>query len=169
MEWKQDRGEVRKFSEAPLKPSLVEWKLRFPCEDRAYRISLETFLSGMETTNDTASPSARHSLKPSLVEWKLRLCIFSLPCFNALKPSLVEWKHQANFLNGAGIVTLETFLSGMETRAPLLVRALVDTLKPSLVEWKQPPVRVVLLHESTLKPSLVEWKPFRRSSPASAR
>ena len=58
-------------------------------------VSLETFLSGMETRTDNSPISFQ---------------IFTL------KPSLVEWKPQTLLIKGSQALFLETFLSGMETR-----------------------------------------------------
>ena len=78
-------------------------------------VSLETFLSGMETRRTCPSPATYFALKPSLVEWKLFYLPFIIPkTILALKPSLVEWKLFWNIEN----------------------RNHISTLKPSLVEWK---------------------------------
>ena len=57
------------------------------------------------------------------------------------------------------LIGLETFLGGMETVIPYILRVAARALKPSLVEWKRVNVRVSETRGQTLKPSLVEWKP----------
>ena len=54
--------------------------------------SLETFLSGMETSGRMVCGRALHALKPSLVEWKRGGAGQGRSREAALKPSLVEWK-----------------------------------------------------------------------------
>ena len=62
---------------------------------RVYSVSLETFLSGMETRPGSRGPD---NAGP------------------ALKPSLVEWKPSHSGQAKTPPIALETFLSGMETQ-----------------------------------------------------
>ena len=81
----------------PLKPSLVEWKPRTFTMGIRTPSSLETFLSGMETSGLGAGVClAPQALKPSLVEWKQITEWVAQNRELTLKPSLVEWKPRPN-------------------------------------------------------------------------
>ena len=71
----------------------------------------------------------------------------------------MEWKLEVELTVKALFTSLETFLSGMETKTyyPSLTRQ-GETLKPSLVEWKLAQGLGWRAAWNTLKPSLVEWK-----------
>ena len=77
-----------------LKPSLVEWK----------------------RVQEVAAAIAYYALKPSLVEWKHARLLLEGYGQVTLKPSLVEWKPSGILLSRSSSRSLETFLSGMETR-----------------------------------------------------
>ena len=49
MEWKQKNGELLRYPNNTLKPSLVEWKRDLAKLDDEKLQHLETFLGGMET------------------------------------------------------------------------------------------------------------------------
>ena len=72
VEWKPVRRGRAAPRGRPLKPSLVEWKPISPNQRGRSASSLETFLSGMETSLERVVLRVRdRALKPSLVEWKL--------------------------------------------------------------------------------------------------
>ena len=80
------------------------------------RITLETFLSGMETGIRQLENEDLTVLETFLSGMETPLC----PCCcragpHALKPSLVEWKRANGRMHQNNRMRLETFLSGMET------------------------------------------------------
>ena len=77
----------------PLKPSLVEWKLRKRVYPTANGYTLKPSLVEWKLAGQAQARAYEAALKPSLVEWKLDFVdLVGARRGRALKPSLVEWK-----------------------------------------------------------------------------
>ena len=133
--------------------------MSFPPSPHA-RLRLETFLSGMETSETKAiRRRVPDPLKPSLVEWKLRMQLQVVRLLTVLETFLSGMETTENtYYIVSQLVNLETFLSGMETTSKGEEKTMKITLKPSLVEWKHDFNLLFMILYITLKPSLVEWK-----------